>query len=143
MTLDFFHVTYRTTKHLFLRLLIRLLPFICKGKVRFSIYFSCLTTEESSPLESEDEDVGVTESQEDSERASRRDASPSVAENTKNNGRSEDELACMYHQFFEEMKCFKVRFILTIKCTMAVCSRYFFFTYEQGVAFSVMTPSVV
>ncbi|XP_028418309.1 cytosolic carboxypeptidase 1-like isoform X2 [Dendronephthya gigantea] len=62
--------------------------------------------EESSPLESEDEDVGVTESQEDSEYISQSRAGPAAAgENTTNKTRSKAELVSMYHQFFQEMTC--------------------------------------
>lgn len=68
------------------------------------------STEESSPLESEDEDVGVTESQDDSENVLQRRASPPLAENKSNNTRSKADLVSMYHQFFQEMNCTKVRF---------------------------------
>lgn len=63
--------------------------------------------EESSPLESEDEDVGVTESQDDSENVLQRRASPPLAENKSNNTRSKADLVSMYHQFFQEMNCTK------------------------------------
>ena len=65
--------------------------------------------EESSPLESEDEDVGVTESQDDSEHVSQRRSSPPLAERA-GNSRNKADLVSMYHQFFQEMNCSKVRF---------------------------------
>lgn len=71
------------------------------------IVFSIFVSEESSPLESEDEDVGVTESQDDSENVSQRRSSP-LAESTSND-RTKADLVSMYHQFFQEMNWSKVR----------------------------------
>ena len=68
-----------------------------------TLYFC---TEESSPLESEDEDVGVTESQDDSENVVQRSSSVHQSNNT----RSKADLVSMYHQFFQEINCTKVRF---------------------------------
>jgi hypothetical protein len=72
-------------------------------------FYILFSTGESSPSEeSEDEDVGVTESQDDSENVSQRNASPFLNESTSQNTRSKDDLISMYQQFFQEMNCTKV-----------------------------------
>lgn len=89
----------------------------CKTNIIFFIFVS----EESSPLESEDEDVGVTESQDDSENVSQRRSTPPLAESS-SNGRNKADLVSMYHQFFQEMNCTKVSFtFLLISCQNTLC----------------------